>query len=160
MKIEFVGLKELVAKLENAHVDMGGNEMKKALRAGGNVIKEAIMERAPELDGTTPGSDSLPPGALKAGMRVANIDGENGPEALIGPNSKVAYVALFVEFGHRQVHGGYLKLLGNGKTRGTGTAGADVPAHPFIRPAYEASITAAFDAIGESLQKSFKEVMS
>ena len=160
MKAEFTGLTELVAKMKQAQVDMGGKEMKKALRAGGAVMKEALVERAPMmLEEKTPGSDSLEPGALKDGMRVLIIDGENGPEALIGPNAKVAHVARWVEYGHRQVSGGYLKLLGNGKSRGTGTAGVDVPAYPFIRPAFESTINDALKAQAESLEKSFKEVM-
>jgi HK97 gp10 family phage protein len=159
--MEFTGLTELVAKMRKARVEMAGPEMKKALRVGGRVIEDAIVQRAPMLlEEQSAGSDSLEPGALKDGMRVAVIDGENGPEAIIGPNSKVAHVARWVEYGHRDVHGGYLKLLGNGKTRGTGTANeVDIPAYPFIRPAFEASAADAGRAIGESLQKSFHEVM-
>jgi hypothetical protein len=123
MDFEIKGMKELVAKLEKARVDMAGPEMKKALRAGGKVIQQAMIERAPMLDGKTPGSDSLEPGALKSHITVSVPASDNPIEAIIGPNSKVAYVARFVEYGHRQVSGGYLKLLGNGKSRGTGTAG-------------------------------------
>jgi HK97 gp10 family phage protein len=161
MNFELEGMRALVDKLNTAGAKMGGPEMKKALRAGGRVIKEAMVERAPMmLEEKTAGSDSLEPGALKDGMRVAVIDGENGQEAIIGPNSKVAYVARFVEYGHRQVSGGYLKLLGNGKSRGTGTAGTDIPAYPFLRPAFEASVSEVQTAMEESLRKSFSEVLS
>jgi len=160
MNFELEGMRSLVDKLNAAGAKMGGPEMKKALRAGGRVIEDAMVERAPMmLDAKTPGSDSLEPGELKGGMRVAIVEGENGLEALIGPNSKVAHVARFVEYGHRQVSGGYLKLLGNGKSRGPGTAGIDVPAYPFLRPAFEASMGEVATAMEESLQQSFREVL-
>ena len=160
MNFELEGMRSLVDKLNAAGAKMGGPEMKKALRAGGRVIEDAMVERAPMmLDAKTPGSDSLEPGELKGGMRVAIVEGENGLEALIGPNSKVAHVARFVEYGHRQVSGGYLKLLGNGKSRGPGTAGIDVPAYPFLRPAFEASVGEVATAMEESLQQSFREVL-
>lgn len=161
MNFELEGMRGLVDKLNAAGAKMAGPEMRKALRAGGRVIEDAMVERAPMmLEEKTPGSDSLEPGALKDGIRVAIIEGENGLEALIGPNSKVSHVARFVEYGHRQVSGGYLKLLGNGKSRGTGAAGIDVPAYPFLRPAFESSVGDVAAAMEESLQKSFREVLS
>jgi HK97 gp10 family phage protein len=160
MEVEIKGMKELLARLENARVQMGGPEMKKALRKGAKVIEEAMVERAPVLKKSVPGSSALPPGALKAGIRVyVPQDNSEPPQALIGPSAKVAHVARFVEYGHRSVSGGSLKLLGNGKTRGTGKAGADVPAHPFLRPAFEASIETAGAAIAASLTESYKDLL-
>jgi hypothetical protein len=159
MEAELSGLTELVAKMERARVDMGGKEMKKALRAGGKVFKEAIIERIPpSLQGSIPGADSLNPGDLAAEIRVAVIDGDNGPEALIGPNSKVTHVMRWLEYGHRQISGGYSKLV-DGKTRGPGVAGEDIPAYPVIRPAFEESAGEALSAERDSLQQSFQEVM-
>jgi hypothetical protein len=51
-------------------------------------------------------------------------------------------------------------VLPGGKTRGPGKAAeVDVPAHPFLRPAFESSVGAAGEAIAESLQQSFTEVV-
>jgi HK97 gp10 family phage protein len=160
MQIQFQGLTEMVAKLEKARVDMGGPEMKKALRAGGRVIQKAMEERAPVLDAKTPGSDALEPGALKASIRVSVVEDDGETAAIIGPNGKTAHVARFVEYGHRQVTGGQSKLLGNGTVRGAGkNTGKDVPPHPFLRPSFEESVGEAGEAIAASLSESFQEVL-
>jgi HK97 gp10 family phage protein len=159
MELELTGVQELVAKLEKARVQMTGPEMKKALRAGGRVIKAAMVERAPVLDAKTANSTSLEPGALREGIRVYAPPNDDPADVLIGPAARVAHVARWGEYGHRQVSGGYLKLLGNGSTRGTGEAGEDVPAHPFLRPAFEASVAEAGEAIAASLAESYREVL-
>lgn len=158
-QFEMTGLRELVQRIEASRAEMAGPAMRKALRAGARVIERAMVERAPHLDEHQPGSDALPPNALKEGIRVAMTTEEGMPEALIGPDGKTAHVSRWVEYGHRQVHGGELKLLGDGRTRGTGTAGEDVPPYPFLRPAFEASLGEAEEVIAASLQESLKEVL-
>jgi HK97 gp10 family phage protein len=160
MQQVLTGVPQLLAKLEKARVQMTGPEMKKAVRAGGNVIKAEMVSRAPVLDEKTAGSTSLDPGALKADIRVSLPHDEDEIVALIGPSSKTAHVARWVEYGHREVHGGSSEIVADGKSRGPGKAAAnDVPEHPFLRPAFEASLTAAGEAITESLKKSFQEVL-
>jgi HK97 gp10 family phage protein len=160
MQQVITGVSQLLAKLEAARVQMTGPEMKKAVRAGGNVIRVAMVSRAPVLDEKTAGSSSLDPGALKADIRVTLPHNDEEVEAFIGPSSKTAHVARWVEYGHREVSGGQSKVLSGGRTRGSGKASEiDVPEHPFLRPAFEASVNAAGDAIRESLMKSFQEVL-
>jgi HK97 gp10 family phage protein len=160
MEVQIEGLTKCIAKLENAGAQMGNTEMRKALRVGGKVIKEAMVERAPVLDKRTQNSTALEPGALRDGIRVYVPQDEEQPQALIGPNAKTAHVARWIEYGHRQVSGGYSKVMADGKTRGPGKAGADVPAYPFLRPAFEGSIAEAGAAVEASLKKSYKEVLS
>lgn len=157
-QFEMNGVRELIQKLEASRA-ASGPAMRKALRAGGKVIERAMEERAPVLDEHQPGSDALPPHALRDGIRTVSTTEEEQPEVLIGPNAKVAHVARFVEYGHRQVHGGELKLLGDGRTRGTGMAIGEVPPYPFLRPAFEASLSEAEEVIAASLRESLKEVM-
>lgn len=158
MELELKGINELVAKLEKIRHQAAGPGTLRALRAGGNVIKGFMEDRAPVLDKKTTGSNALPPGALKAGIRVAVDRSSPIPEVLIGPNSKVSHVARWVEYGHRNVRGGYSKTLGNGKSRGPGKASeADTPAYPFLRPAFEASVSAAKGAIRASLIETIQE---
>jgi HK97 gp10 family phage protein len=158
MEMELSDMTKMVAKLREMKLRTSGPEMDKAIRAGARVIKAAVQERAPVLDKKTPGSSALDPGALQRGIRVYVPKDVKPTEAHIGPSKKVAYVARFVEYGHRQVHGGYSKVLPGGKTRGPGIAAEkDVPAYPFIRPAYEESLSAAEAAIVESIKQSIKE---
>ena len=160
MNVEWSGLQEMVAKLESAGTNMRGKPIYEALGKGGDVIKAAMMELAPMLDEHQPGSDQLPPGALREDTRVAFevIDGE--PMAVIGPSKRTAHVAEWVEYGHRKVSGGYSKVLPNGKTRGPGSSGGRTGAYPYLRPAFEASVGEAVEVVGVSLKESFKEVLS
>jgi len=57
----------------------------------------------------------------------------------IAAGKLTAHVARWVEYGHRMIRGGRSRLLPNGKTRGPGKQIGFVDAHPFIRPAYEAT---------------------
>jgi HK97 gp10 family phage protein len=160
MQIELEGLTVLAARLKAMGAEVSGPGAVKAVRAGGHVIRDAMIERAPVLDRKTPGSTSLAPGALRAGIRAGVLKDETPTTAIIGPNAKVAHVARWVEYGHRQVSGGSSAVLAGGRTRGAGKAGVDVPAHPFLRPAFEASVGPAQVAMAESLKMTIEEAVS
>lgn len=160
MGFETAGLNEMVAQMNTLREQVSGPIAKRAVRAAGNVIKAAMIERTPENIEKNAGSDSLEPGAVKADIKVRFPAEEQVLEttALIGPGGKTSHVARWVEYGHRMVHGGQSKVSASGKLTGAGTASAvDVPAHPFLRPAYEASLEAAQEAeaavLREELQK-------
>lgn len=146
MELELTGMQELLDKLEASRVRMAGPEMQIALREGAKVIQHAMTDRAPVLDHKTPGSDALDPGSLKKGIRVRMHASAAGVEALIGPTGDVAHVARFVEYGHRIVHGAT-------------ASGEDVPPHPFLRPAFEASALEAGEVMAMSLKQSLAEVL-
>lgn len=137
------GLQELREKLD-AMADRATVRAiaEKALRAGGEVARAAIEERTPvRTTPVTARSNALPVGKLRASVRVwMDPRYPDGNGVLIGFRAAVAHVARFVEYGHRLVVGGYSKLdKRTGLYRGPGHRIADVPAYPFIRPAYEAS---------------------
>lgn len=157
MELKLTGMEALTNKLRGLQQEVSGPGMERALRAGGRVIRGAMQERAPVLDRRTPGSTALPPGSLRAGIRVYAPKDVKPIEVLVGPNAKTAHVARFVEYGHRQVSGGQLKVLPNGKTHGKGKAGRDVPPHPFLRPAFEASLGAAETAMVASLKETIEK---
>ncbi len=156
---QLTGMQALVATLEKLRVEIPGKATRKAVGAGANIVKAEMIARAPVLDEKTAGSTSLEPEALKQGVRVYMKRDADPVEALIGPNKETARVARDVEYGHREVHGGSLDILGGGRTRGTGIQGEDVPAHPWLRPAFEASIGPAEEAMKVSYEKSFAEVL-
>ncbi len=131
--------------------------IRKALRKGAEVERAAIQERAPERP-DLPSGTALPPGALKGDIEVhATTDGDN-LAITIGPGKYTKHAAGWVEYGHQMVVGGKRRLDKKGRIRGNGrlvkvngTTVSQVPAHPFIRPAFDATATAATDAIVESL---------
>jgi HK97 gp10 family phage protein len=136
------GLKELDRKLG----ELGDKQAKKiirdALKAAGAVFEAAVRARAPVRSGSTSGT-ALPPGALKNDIdSVLGTTDDGGPAlpaVIVRPGKYTRRAAEWVEYGHRQVHGGYSKVLASGKRRGPGREVGAVPAHPFVRPAYEAA---------------------
>jgi len=157
--IEQTGIAEMKAKMLAMRQNVSGPISKRAVRAGGNVIKAAMVERTPINAEKNAGSNSLEPGAIKADIKVRFPAQENAQEttAIIGPGTKTGYAARWVEYGHRMVSGGQSKVGPDGRTRGPGKAGVDVPAHPFLRPAYEASLHAAQDAMAAEAAKGLQE---
>lgn len=156
MSIEF-DTTELTRALDRIRLRVEAEGQRKALRNGGKVIEDAILERAPMLDSKTAHSTALDPGALKAdiGVRLHTENGE--PYAYIGPGKLTRHVARWVELGHRDVHGGYSHGAAMGKFRGPGVAGKDIPAHPFIRPGFEASEDAALAEVAATLKLYIEE---
>lgn len=161
MGFEMQGLKEEIARMNTLREQVSGPIAKKAVRAAGIVVRDAMIERTPVNIEKNAGSNSLEPGAVKADIKVRFPAQEQVLEttALIGPGAKTAHVARWVEYGHRDVHGGQSKVGADGKVRGHGVANIeDVPAHPFLRPAYEASIDAGHEAEAEVLQQELQKL--
>lgn len=141
LDFEFHGFDELAGKMEAVARKVRGPVAKEMVRAGANVFKREMIDRAPVLDEKNSGSNSLEPGALKDDIRVRFPASEQllDTTAAVGPGKKTAYVANFVEYGHRMVSGGQSKVGADGKVRGNGkVSDVDVPAYPFVRPAFEA----------------------
>lgn len=127
--------------------------IRKALRAGAEIEKAAIVERAPVKDST---GGMLPDGALKSDIVIKFKRDDNGTQyAVVGPDKLTAHVARWVEYGHRMVTGGRSKLIKSGKnagkTVGPGKEVGMVEEHSFIRKAYEATREAVADAIATTL---------
>jgi len=158
---QMTGAEQVAARMRSVGRYIREHAEEVAVREGGKVFQLAMVERTPELTGKTPGSDSLAPGAMRADIKVRVVKDELGTAAAyIGPTKKTARVARWVEFGHRLVKGGYLKFTGSGmKMRGKGKQFGEVPAHPFLRPAYEASEQSAMEAVRESLRVSLAEAV-
>ena len=158
ISISLEGLDALMQKL--SAIEKPEAAIRKALRNGGNIVNAAIVERAPEKDGT---GGSLPDGALKHDI-ITRVKKQKDGEftVIIGPDKLTAHVARWVEYGHRQVVGGRSRVLADGTVVGPGKqiyirpgkssiGTGSVPAHPFIRPAWEAVHTEATEAIVTTL---------
>jgi HK97 gp10 family phage protein len=150
-EVKVEGLAELQAKLNDMKTDGAKRIMNRALRAGGEVFKEEVEQRAP-VRPELPSGTALPPGALQHDISVKTITGDaKSGIVLVGPGRLTRHVARWVEFGHRLVRGGTSRLLANGKTRGRGSEVGQVPAHPFMRPAFEAGVQRALEAVKASI---------
>ncbi len=148
ISISIEGLSDLQAKLDDLGTKAAERAIRAALRAGAAVEQAAIVERAPIKDGT---GGMLPEGALKSDIVVKmSRDEQGGIIAIVGPDKLTKWVARLVEYGHRSVRGGISRIV-KGKAKGPGSVIGDVPAHPFIRPAYEASRQEVANAICTTL---------
>ncbi len=147
--IEIEGLAELQEKLNDLGTKAADADVRKALRAGAAIEQAAIVERAPVKVGN---GGILPEGALKNDIvvKIKRTD-DGGMTATVGPDKLTAHVARWVEYGHRIVRGGYSRVLKSGKTRGPGKQIGEVPEHPFIRPAWEATRQEVTDTIVSTL---------
>ncbi|WDM65326.1 HK97 gp10 family phage protein [Stenotrophomonas forensis] len=127
--------------------------------AGGQVIRDEVKLRAPV--GTEEGG-SLRPGSLRDAIYLAYRDGRSTDRRQvysISWNAKKAPHGHLVEFGHWQTHAVYKD------TDGSWTLGAPlaqpewVPAKPFVRPGYEASLTRAQAAMVERGRERLPELL-
>ena len=149
ISITVEGLSELQAKLDAMTQKQADRCIRTALKAGAVIEQAAIVERAPVKVGT---GGYLPPGALKSDIVIRFLkDTQGAISAKVGPAKLTAHVARWVEYGHRIVQGGRNRVLANGKQKGNGVVTGEVPAHPFIRPAYEASRQQVITTICETL---------
>lgn len=164
MGVKIVGLDELDEFLRTSPSEIANGPVRKGLQAGAAVMQAALAEAAPELmEPESPGSDALPPGALKSDIEVHVYVAQGGGSAVIGPGKYTEHVARWVEYGHAMVRGGYSRVITNrwfadGKLRrGPGKVVGNVPAYPWIRPTVEATmekaLAAAYDVFGKEIIK-------
>lgn len=152
------GAEQLLGNMKAIQLWVKKEGQKEALRAGGRVIKAAMVDRTPVLIEKTAGSTSLEPGEVKASISVrVRQDEDNEAVAYIGPKSPdgdVGKAAYLVEYGHRMVKGGPSRMNSFGKFVGSGVANEeqDVPAHPFLRPAFEVSVGEAIEVVATTLR--------
>jgi HK97 gp10 family phage protein len=109
VSVDTDSLKEALDKLPE-HVAKG--RLKAALTDGASVLLERIVDMAPERnDQPTPGSNSLPPGMLRADMTMSVKMSEDGRfgSVRVGPTSDTAHVGRFQNNGYPLVKGGRLR---------------------------------------------------
>lgn len=119
---------------------------------------EAVRERAP-ID-QSPGAKH--PGALKDSVGLVMRRYKTSVRAIIGPlrgfPGEPAATAHLVEYGHRVATAKTGKL--KKKMGGDAAAVGDVPAHPFMRPAWEASKEQALPRLAKLLGRAIEVEMS
>jgi HK97 gp10 family phage protein len=148
------GLEALQAKLTELSTKQAEKAIRKALRAGAEIEQAAIAERAPVKVGT---GGILPDGALKNDIVIKMKKDDGGIYVVVTPDKYTAYVAKWVEYGHRGVQGGKSRKNRKGGYSGPGVHTHDVPEHPFIRPAFEATKEEVAQAICTTLAEEIEK---
>lgn len=136
MSIEITGIQEVQHLLDTAPERIVKHAFAKSLAAAAVPVVQELQMRTP-----------VEHGDLKAHiMTDIAIDANGkGGSAAVG-FGREGHKALWVEFGHRMVgHKPGKKQVGQ------------VPAHPFIRPAFDASANKAIEAFSETLLESLQE---
>lgn len=142
VKAEIQGLEQLRAKLRAAGPELATRCLEKALKEGGAVIENAMRVQT---------GKHVVTGELLADLHTEvaiSSDGLSG-QAKIG-FGKQGYVARFVEFGHR--------IVGHGLLKKDRKENGHVPAHPFMRPAFDESKAAAKETVVKVLSEGVKEI--
>lgn len=127
MRLE--GARELRRDLRRLGAEIGPQVLGDAIEAGAEVVMQAIQARAPI--GKT--------GNLRAGWRIRKRRVTRGVIRSGVQRTRGAAHAIPVEFGHRVVRNG--RVVGH------------APAHPFIRPAFEAARGAVEQTIDTALRR-------
>lgn len=139
--ITITGIDETIAMLRDAPRDIAAAGFAKAGRAAGNVIQAELERRTP-----------VDTGELKKALRVdVELDAQLRGVHVSAGFGKQGYKANWVEYGHKISRARLGKRFGNIEHYLSGKG--FVPAHPFMRPAFEASAQASVDAFAESLKQ-------
>jgi hypothetical protein len=140
------GLDGVIKLLDEAPATVVSTAFVKAADAAGEVIVSALWPRTPIDIKAAMNAAHGGKGALVTQLdHFVELDKQlRGVSLEIGFGS-LGHLALWVEYGHRMVtHKPGRKQVG------------DVPAHPFMRPAFDASAEAAIDAFGEALAEALR----
>jgi HK97 gp10 family phage protein len=158
ISIDIEGLSDLQAKLDDLGTKAAERAIRAALKAGAVIEQAAIEERAPTNHGT---GGTLPAGALAHDIVIKMTRGDQGTIfAIVGPGKLTKHVAKWVEYGHALIRGGRSRLLADGTRKGPGKQVGNVPAHSFIRTAYEATRQEVATAICTTLATEVEKAAS
>lgn len=134
VRIEIVNLDEWKQKLARMSAALADQAVIRALTSGAEIIRNAAVQKAPFKTGNL--------------RRSLHIEPGDGREVLIGTNLDYAAIQ---EFGGiiKAKNGPYLKFkIGDQWVQ---TAQVQIPARPYLRPAFDENRDAAIREVGEAL---------
>ena len=155
--IEITGIEEMVADLQALPKTIVTKCFGQALAAAERVITPAVKAATP-VDKALLATHRIAPGALRAAVesRVEVDTGARGGQVTVDWGD-LSHIAGFVEYGHRQVTGGYSHVDKSGRTHGPGREVGQVPPHPFARPVMarisEEAVEAFATGLGEAIEE-------
>lgn len=132
LTVDFEGGELLNRRLNALAESMQASVLEEAVLDGGDVLLAEMEVNVPRKDGVL---------AASLGSKIIDSDQDHA-DAGVGASDPKAHL---VEYGHQQVVGGTLRS-------GEGRVVGHVPAHPFARPAYDATKDQVIDAIGKKIK--------
>lgn len=175
------GWAELETKLLGLSAKIAKNCLRVSVAAGAALIRDAAKEKAPLLTGKTWG-DHQPPGTLKRAIIVKHVPEQSNDyqqtykvtvrqgkryqkQTKKQNKSQDAFYARWVEYGHWYVPPNpNTTVSNNGKTHASNWTvhraanhSIWIPAHPFMRPAWDANNQKALEAIKTKMGERIEE---
>lgn len=143
--LDFSGLEDIARDLETLSRAENNKVLRDATRAGADVFRQEVEERAPVLTGklkknvvvvTQKGRIK---GEITSGVHIRGVNPNTGNSdtTMKADNPRNAFYWRFVELGT-----------------------SDAPAHPFIRPAYDTRQEEAYQAALARMNQAIDEVLS
>lgn len=175
------GWDELETKLLGLSAKIAKKVLRTSVYAGAALIKDAVKSKAPLLTGKTWG-EHQPPGTLKRSIIVKHVPEQSNDyqqtykvtvrqgkkyqgQGKKGTRSQDAFYAKWVEHGHWYVppnpnqttSANGIDHKSNWKNHRAANRAIWIPAHPFMRPAWDANNQQALDVIkirmGEKIEE-------
>jgi len=162
VEVKITGLDELQKTLEELPLKMGRRVLRKSLEESGEIMKEEMVNLAPEaLASSTVGKKF--PGFLKEhfGVHVTVHHGDLAAAAYVGPLSKTYYPyegdikQIKVATGKYAKSGGAIPVSSVARFLEFGTS--KMSPHPFMVPAYEGSKGRIMDKMVEDIKEALEE---
>ena len=145
MNLDFSGLEDIARDLETLSRAENNKVLRDATRAGAEVLKEEVIDRAPERTGklkknvivvTRKGRNK---GEITSGVHIrgVNLRTGNSDNTMKATDPRNAFYWRFVELGT-----------------------ANMPAHPFVRPAYDTREEEVAKVVFDRMNSAIDEVLS
>lgn len=145
MNLDFSGLADIAKDLELLSKAENNKVLRDATRAGAEVLKQEVENRAPVRTGKVKKNVVVVTqrgrrrGEITSGVHIRGVNPRTGNSdtKMKASNPKNAFYWRFVELGT-----------------------VDMPAHPFVRPAYDAKEAQATEAAFNRMNSAIDEVLS
>jgi len=145
INLDFSGLNDIARDLELLSKAENNKVLRDATRAGAEVLKEEVIARAPERTGKLKKNvvvvtqRSRKRGEISSGVHIrgVNLRTGNSDNTMKASNARNAFYWRFVELGT-----------------------ANMPAHPFVRPAYDTREEEAASVAIARMNQAIDEVLS
>ncbi|EOT1178728.1 HK97-gp10 family putative phage morphogenesis protein [Cronobacter sakazakii] len=145
INLDFSGLDEIARDLETLSRAENNKVLRDATRAGAEVLREEVIQRAPERTGKMKKNvviltqKARRRGEISSGVHIRGINPRTGnsDNTMKANNPRNAFYWRFVELGT-----------------------VNMPAHPFVRPAFDTRQEQAAQVAMERMNRAIDEVLS
>ena len=145
--VKVTGLKELIETLQNTLPETARKAATRAIRKGGNLMKNALIQATPESTTAPAGSE----GFMKHGWKTRFRWNKGDPRVTIAIGKNLQYPKpLHRRSGRHSSHTtGHVATIARMVELGTKTR----PEHSFAGPAFDSNVTEVYDMIKSELQE-------